>query len=246
MLIGIKIGPLSSKDHAEKMNDYTDYFEIYAAPGYEFTELENVDKPIVVHVAHSCEGVNLADPAKTEHNQSALRWAIKQADRYNADKIVIHPGFKENPACSFAVMLQFLKDNRDPRLLIENMPDTSDGFYHYCGSIEEIRQVMTEINIGFCLDFSHAAAYAKKKQLNQLQFFKELLALNPCYFHLTDTLLSEVFDEKYSEKHVHLLEGDLDLSFLKEILPNDAMLTLETPQILDKQIEEIEFLRALK
>ncbi|MFZ2970510.1 MAG: hypothetical protein WA063_05145 [Minisyncoccia bacterium] len=70
----------------------------------------------------------------------------------------------------------------------------------------------------------------------------EFLSLEPKHFHLTDTDLNKVFDRKYNEDHLNLGKGDMDINLILDIIPEDAWVTLETPQIQkdpERQIKEI-------
>lgn len=79
--------------------------------------------------------------------------------------------------------------------------------------------------------------------LDSEKLIRKLLILNPVHFHLADTDLSKVFDQNYNETHLNLGVGNINMELIKMIIPGNSEITIETPQNLKKQIEEIEYLK---
>lgn len=240
--IGIKIGPDINRQYIELISPHVDFLEVYALPDSEYEILEGFSKPIVIHVCHFDSGVNFANPSKRTENIIALRHSIELADKFRSTKIIFHPELKENEDCSKEVLVQFIKANHDPRLLIENMPFSSDGFEHFCRSFDEIKSLTRDLEIGFCLDFAHAVEYLDKtgKSIAELESF---INLKPKHFHITDTDQSKIFEGAYDERHLNFFEGNVDLEFCKSLLPGGSWITIETPTNINKQLKEIEYLR---
>jgi len=240
--IGLKIGPWTQD--IKRIDKWgADFFELYASQTLEW--LAGCKTPVkVVHMAHFRDGVNPANPARRKRNALALGLALSLANQTGAKKIILHPELKEGPDCSVEALVDFISSSYDSRLLIENMPYSSSGQSHYCSSPDEIKKVIEETKIGFCLDYPHAAEYAARLNLDLEMLLKNFLALKPRHFHLADTDLRSVFKEQYNEEHLNLWEGNLPLELIRKYIPEDAQITLETPKS-KKQREEMLYLRSL-
>lgn len=244
MKLGVKVGHWVSEDYVKEMSKYVDFFEIYTTVGYEFDFLREINKLYTVHIPHFwSDKINFANSKREKVNLEALRWAQHIADKFDSDKIVFHPEIIEDENCSLNVLIDFIHRNYDSRLLVETMPYSTKGFTHICGDVDELRMVVDKTKIGFCLDFSHVAEYAMKKDIDFELCLKNLLSLRPTYFHITDSDLKRVFIDNYMGKHFNFFEGNMDIELCKKYLPLDAWTLLETPPDIEKQKREIEFLR---
>lgn len=245
MKIGVKAGHWVSKKYIKKMSSDIDFFEIYATENWDQNNLglENYRKPIAIHVPHFKTRVNFANPERIENNLKALRLSISLANRFDSQKIIFHPELAENKNCSIDYLIRFLKENYDSRLLVENMPYSSEGFKHFCGNLKEVKNLIERAKVGFCFDYTHVAEYAKKMNLDLGLLFKQFLSLGPKHFHLTDTDLSKVSEIGYNEEHLNFWDGNVDFNLIKSNIPDDAWITLETPQSSEKQIREVEWLK---
>lgn len=241
--VGVKIGPQSPKDYVDKICQYADFIEIYGRVNFDYENVEACRKPVVVHAPHFQEGVNLANPEKEKQNLEALEWAHTTADKFGSNKIIFHCDSKENEECSLMQTIKFLKENFAPRIHIENMPISSEGVTHLGNTPEEIKMVMKETGVKFCLDLAHVAEYALLKKINLEKLLEDYFVLSPFHFHLSDADMERVANNQPNAYHKNLLEGDLDLKTLKRFIPKGSWVTLETPQILEKQKKEIEFLK---
>ena len=100
-----------------------DFIETMTIVGEDYNGLKKFGLPITVHTEHLSFGINPADPLLLEKNTKSMEFAIKTADMLDASVIVVHPGYLSNHNCSPQVVIDFLKDNYDPRILVENMPN---------------------------------------------------------------------------------------------------------------------------
>lgn len=244
--VGVKIMPSIKKGYIRQIENFADYFEIYADLNIKCDDnyLLELGLPVsAVHVAHFDNGVNFSDNSKKEINLLALKRALEIAYHFGSKKIIFHPELIEHGLCSVNNLIEFLKINYDSRLVIENMPFSSEGIGHLCRNYEEIKEVIVKTGIGFCLDFTHASEYAMRIGLDSEKLMRKLLLLNPIHFHLADTDLSKVFDLNYNETHLNLGMGDINMELIKKIIPKKSEVTIETPQNLQKQIKEIKYLK---
>ena len=89
-----------------------------------------------------------------------------------------------------------------------------------------------------CLDFPHAAEYAHSIGEPYTNFIRGLLRLRPKYFHISDTRIQNKRD-----LHLHLKDGNLRIEYLKDLVPEDAKIVIETAHYFRKQHKDIDILR---
>ncbi|MBN1385727.1 sugar phosphate isomerase/epimerase [Candidatus Woesearchaeota archaeon] len=244
MKVGIKVWPDVPLEYVRRIRDHVDFFELYAFPDHGYDDFLGIGRPIIIHNAHSFNKVNFADPAKGKINLASLMWSQHLADRFDSSKIIIHPELAENPACNIDSVRDFVRKHHDRRMMIENMPPAVHGFRHLVNTPEDVESVIRPCRIGFCLDLSHAFEYAHYFGLDVRPFIQRMVDLKPSHFHMTDTKLEKKPIGSYREIHMNFWEGGIDLDMLKGLLPKDAEVTIETPQVFEKQIKEIGFLRS--
>lgn len=236
MDIGIKIFP-QDLAYAKRISRYCDFFEVMAIHGKDFRHLKAIGKPMTIHMMHARWGVNLADPKKARINRIAADTARKAADILSADTIVVHPGIIENSKCSVDDSINFIR-GLDSRFIIENMPKMVGSCPVVGGSFEELRMMLKKTKKCMCLDFPHAAIYARCSGLEYILFIKKLLGLKPGYFHISDTRINDKKD-----MHLHLKEGDMNIRYLESLLPKDSRIAIENNHEFIRQHRDIDFLR---
>ncbi len=240
---GLKVGPGVTKEYLNAVRDNADFIEAYAHPDYDYRVLEYWDNPIIFHFPHSDNGTNFANPKKHDLNVLALRHTLQLADKFKAEKIIFHPELFEDDDCTHEVLEQFVKDNYDSRLHLENMPYNCKGVRHIGTSPEEVLYLLEQLGVKFCLDFAHATEYFAKigADRNSMQTF---LDLKPNHFHVTDTDLGKVNDQDFDEQHVAFGEGNMDIEWVKSLIPDNAFVTLETPMDSKRHLSELMQIRS--
>lgn len=239
---GLKVGPNVTREYLEAVHDSTDFIEAYAHPDHNYEVLEFWDKPINFHVPHSDNGTNFANPDKHDINVAILNHTYKLADKFGAGKIIFHPELFEDENCTCEVLERFVKENYDPRLHLENMPYNCKGVRHIATAPQEIQELLSRLNVKFCLDFAHATEYLTKVGADR-ELIHDFLALTPNHFHMTDTDLDKVADPDFDELHVSFGKGTMDLDWVKGLIPADASVTLETPMDATAHLSELKFMR---
>jgi len=243
--IGVKLTPFKiDKVYIGQISDYADYIELYIDLKKTNADQLNFDIPVAtVHITQFCGGVNFADSSREKINLVALEKALNIANSFKSEKVIFHPELIQHDLCSIEHLIEFLIRNHDCRMKIENMPLSSNGIRHLGANYAEIKEMVLQTKIGFCLDYAHACEYTTAMRLNPENVIKELLLLNPTHFHLVDTDLGKVFDINYNENHLNLGKGNIDIEMIKKNIPNGSEVTIETPQDLEYQIEEIRYLK---
>lgn len=243
MKIGVKVWP-EQAEYAYRIAKHADFVEIMAKRGEDFSFLDDIGLPFVVHAEHGLLGVNYADNAKRDDAHKSISFAIQLADRLDARTIIAHPGYLDGAATSrLENAIEFLSCIRDGRILLENLllkENFKDKLLECPFSMPERMDFMLKAaGKGFCLDFSHANVTASFLGMNYIELLEKFMELRPRHFHACGGVEGEPKD-----MHIHLWEGNLNIGAFKRMLPKDAWVTLETPCDLEGQIKDIEMMRS--
>src|SRR5574344_1539389 len=234
-LLGLKLWSINTDNYLYEAirlyeNHIYDYIELYVVPdslkllnSWEIVK-RNHNIPFIIHCPHFAHGFNLAKQEKKENNFKIYKEVKEFADRLNANYIIFHGGVDGN----IEEKAEQLSSFSEKRALIENKPYIAlpqmNGKYCRGYNLEEIKFLKDTAQCGFCLDIGHATCSAVSQGKNIYDYCKEFLSLNPDMFHLTDNKdLTSPYDS-----HLHLGKGQLDLKQIKQLLQNNAIITLET------------------
>ena len=249
MKIGLK---LYSKDVALipdagklKVKEFFDFVELYVIPGSYENTIENwkgLDVPYVIHAPHSYHGVNFAQVDKLETNLKHIGETQLFADTLGAAIIIVHGGNNG----SFDETLRQISLLDDSRMVLENKPKIglSNEVCVGCTPSEFQYGIEREVLNGIALDFGHASCAARSLGINAMEIIKDLMIFKPKIFHLSD---GDALSER--DIHLNLGRGDLDLSEFVSVIPDDSLITIETPRNplnkLDDFMKDILFLRRI-
>jgi len=201
---------------------YFQYIELFAVPG-TFNETIDYWKqfaiPIIIHAPHSAAGMNLALPEARERNTHKLQETFRFADTLKSEFVIFHSGVNGR----VEETIRQLRPFADPRCLIENKPAKGLNGEQCIGATpEEIKYIIEELPIGFCLDFGHAICAANTMKKNALDFVREFTALNPAMYHLSDGEYTSELDT-----HAHYGKGTFPLKELIHMLPHEKKVSNE-------------------
>ncbi len=235
--IGIKIFP-NGKAFYEVMEPYIDFVEIMAGEGAEYTWLQKRTKPIIIHHEHDGFGVNHANPEKKKKNLAATNWAIYLANKFNAEKIIVHAGHIESKECSLKEVIAQLEPVWDKRIIFENLITVANGHYMFCYNKKDLQLLTKTFKTGICLDLSHAIISGIEMHKNPEYFLKELQVLPILHGHVCDGHLETPIDQ-----HIHIGDGNFPLKEYLKYIPKNRDITVETPKNIEKAKKDIAFLR---
>ena len=188
--------------------------------------------PFGIHAPHSAAGLNLANPAAREANRAKIAESVKFADALEARYIIFHSGTN---GMSGEVVRQ-LSPFADSRFLIENKPIRGlDGSTCGGSTFADVKFIIDGIGkgTGFCLDFGHAICAANTLKKDPFEFIRELTALKPRVYHLTDGDYSSELDS-----HLHYGKGSFPLKELLSFVPDGGMVTNEAKREDGKSLRE--------
>ena len=203
------------------------YIELYVVPGSLecLPAWKKLKTPFIIHNAHFMQHFNLAKKECEVNNRKIYEETKRFADELNAPWIIFHGGIDGNIEETARQLAAF----RDPRALIENkpfraLPNRMGGTFCRGYNITELKMVMDITGCGFCLDFGHAVCAANSLHREPYSYIEELMTLNPAMYHLTDV------DDMTSEydSHPHLGQGELSLGRIFSLIPEKAVITVET------------------
>ncbi|MBI5003304.1 sugar phosphate isomerase/epimerase [Candidatus Woesearchaeota archaeon] len=235
--IGVKIFP-NGKAFYEIMEPYIDFVEIMAVEGAEYTWLQERTKSVIIHHEHDGFGINHANPAKRKKNQAATNWAIHLADKFNAEKIIVHAGHIENKECSLKEAAAQLQATWDKRIIFENLIAVANGQYMFCYDKKDLLFLTKTFKTGICLDLSHAIISGMEMHKNPEYFLKELKTLPIVHGHVCDGHVEVPIDQ-----HIHIGDGNFSVKEYLKYIPKERDITLETPRNIEKAKKDIAFLR---
>jgi deoxyribonuclease-4 len=221
------------------------FIELYIIPGsYEKTinAWKSLDIPYVIHAPHSLHSVNLAQEEKWQSNLRHFNEARRFADKLVSKTIIVHGG--NNGYISETIrQIRLLSE---PRIALENKPKVglqNELCIGWCPT--EFYEVFnTGVLDSMVLDFAHAAYAANSLKVDEMELIRGFMAFNPKVFHLSD-------GDASSERDIHLNlgKGSLNLVEILPFVPQNGLLTIETPRDGNKGLKDffndVHFLRKL-
>jgi len=224
-----------------KKEGFLDYIELYIVPdSYEKTidAWKGLDIPYIIHAPHSYSGLNFSIKDYEVKNRyligevDSFRKALKPA------KIIFHPGIQGSTNETIRQILLIKKDF--PELfdlaIIENKPKIGlKGEVCVGSSPEEIKRIIVETGIGFCLDIGHAIYYSSWANLQYENVIDSFLVLKPHVFHLSDGDMNSKID-----LHLNLGAGNFELTTILQKIPREACITIETNKDLAMNLKDFE------
>lgn len=241
---GLKLWSVNKNyiDIAKQLYDENiyDYIELYAIPS-SFDEYAHLWKPLnipyIIHAPHFMHGINFSYEEKLNDNIKLAYEALKYADYLSAEKIIFHPGIKGD----YRQTASQIKMINDERILIENKPynvavetealSLNDVCVGY--NPEQIKYIMQESGAGLCLDIGHGICAANSLNEDYLSFLNEFISLNPYMYHISDGDIKGTVD-----KHYNIGKGTFDFNALFSIIPNNAVISVETEKSSKENLDD--------
>jgi deoxyribonuclease-4 len=206
------------------------FIEVSVVPGTDPSPFADTHVPYVVHAATERHGVDIGNPLVHAPTRRALEESIRWADILGAEIIILHPGSGD-----LGESLAFLRDLRDDRLCIENMPRAGLGGETLTGATREELTALLGNRFRFCLDLNHAVKAAASEGAEYHAYIRDLLTLTPVIFHLADGHTGVPTDE-----HLPIGSGDYDIGFMVRCVAESPAprVTLETPRTMMGSLDE--------
>ncbi|HBD96521.1 MAG: hypothetical protein A2015_01105 [Spirochaetes bacterium GWF1_31_7] len=246
--IGLKLWSTNEnyKDHIISLYNEKlfDYIELYVKPDTYLSHgsfWKSLAIPFEIHAPHFGDGVNMSLPEKFDFNHNLYLQAKQFADDLHAHIIIFHPGVGGD----INETIRQIKVFNDTRIIIENKPQFGlNGELCVGHTPEEIKKIINETGVRFCLDMGHAICSANSKKINFMSYLHRFLELSPSLYHLTD---GEITSEK--DRHDHYGEGTYPIKQLLSLIPDGSIITneakKESHENLDCFKKDINYFRKL-
>ncbi|MFC1595728.1 sugar phosphate isomerase/epimerase family protein [Candidatus Margulisiibacteriota bacterium] len=219
-----------------------DYIELYVVPGTfnKYGQMwKDLNIPVNIHAPHFMHGMNLAIEEKKEENVSLIKEIQLYSELLNSEYIVFHPGINGTINSTIAqlnTIIEQLDSGTSDKILIENMPHIS-LYNDVCrgATIDEIKEVLDNTSVGFCLDIGHAVKTALYFKVNYSEYLSDLGKLNPAVIHLSDGMLDSIYDQ-----HLPIGEGEFDMAKIMSTINrfNNEYLLLETSKKSNENLDD--------
>lgn len=222
-------------------NNVFNYIELFTVPNSSGRFLKKWEKtkiPYLLHAPHSYSGFNLSlrefenDNCKTLEEIELYRRALKP--KY----IIFHPGIGGTVDETIRQLKLFSQEypNIFSIALLENKPKIGLKNEICIGACdEELRHLIDETGIRFCLDIGHAIYSAAWHGRHWDEFIEKLMALDPKVYHLSDGYL-----ESKKDCHLNFGKGDFDIMHLIRKMPNGSFVTIETDKKSANRLSDFE------
>ncbi len=237
------------KDDLINFKDKYDYIELYVYPAQMeklqgWTDLKNkYNIAFTVHAPHFSQHVNLADKSYFEYNRMVYEQVNAYAKALDAEYTVVHGGMDG----SVEEIVRQIEIIKPYKMRIENKPYVAprkpDTMVCRGATVEEIKFIQDNYDCGFNLDVGHAFCSAVSQKINQLEYVKQFLELNPDSYHISDGIYNDRIDI-----HYHLGDGDYEWNKIFPLLDKNLNWTLETitknnKDGLSKVVSDIKFIK---
>lgn len=245
MKIGLKIWSTNDYYFSQAQSLYAldvfDYVELFVVPhSSQYIDLwKRLGIPIILHAPHEMAGLNFAMPSYQNQNMILLDIVEEYRLALEPSIIIFHPGHSgivDETIKQINVGSQHYP-NMFEIAVIENIPQFGLNHEVCVGyDYDSLKKIIDQTDIGFCFDVAHAIVSSASEMVSWKEKLDQLLVLSPKIFHLSDGEYGSIID-----KHLHLGEGDFDLSYiLKKINSEQSMVSLETPKNNQVDLKDFE------
>lgn len=240
MKIGLKLWSTNTNVITEALaickKGLCDYIELFYVPGSinlisYWKKMAEI--PFVIHAPHTEKGLNPADSSMHANNVKLAEESFTYAQKLNADFVIFHPGMGGSLE---EVVRQLKTFGATKKMLIENKPYRSiNEPVVFCRgfSPQEIKYIVMNGGLGFCLDIGHAICAANSLKLDALAFIAEFAALQPTLYHISDGDFGSPIDS-----HLNFGQGNYPLKKIADKIPGNSMLTIETNKNLQDDLSD--------
>ena len=216
---------------------YYQYIELYAVP-YSYDKYSHLwlnlkfkhNISFLIHAPHYAGGLKLSQRESLSNNLLLADETKRFADKLQSDTIIFHPGIGGKTE---ETVFQ-LNKIKDQRIIIENKPYYAFKKTMICNghSPEEIKYIMKNAQVGFCLDIVHAICAANALKKSSMEYLKEFITLEPRMIHLSDSNRDSIEDT-----HLNLGKGSLDLSTIIKMLSLQKKITIESDKNFNNDLD---------
>lgn len=235
--VGVKIFP-DNKEYVKKIDGYVDFYEIVIVEGKKYDFVSKIKKPFFFHSDDFKYQTNLSNPDVNNANEKYLAFSLALLKEHNALGLIVNPGTRFNNRCSTDNLVTLFKKYNAKKIIIENQPPLKNRTYpFFARNYDEMYTLLKKTGVSCCLDLLHAYASSFFFDKDPEKFCRDLLDLRPRNIHISNGK-----NGSYIDYHLHFSDGDFNMMQMKDIIPADSWVTLDTANDIDIQREEIKFI----
>ena len=218
-----------------------DYVELYVVPGSDKScsqKWRQAKFPFILHAPHSSDGFNLS----LKECEAKNRILIKEVDSFrevlSPRYVIFHPGTNGSIRETIRQISMFRHEFAElfNLAVVENKPKIGINGEECIGvSPEEIKELLNETGLGFCLDVGHAICYAAWKRTEYESVIEQFIKLKPKMFHLMDGDVNSKTDV-----HLNFGKGNFKLKEILSKIPPDAYISVETNKKSKSNLNDFE------
>ena len=231
----------------DRFFDYVELLVIPGANGSFIREWKQLRSPFSLHAPYSALGFNFSLKENEDKNRLMLQEVESYRFALNPAYIDFHSGVDGTVEETIRQIKLFKREFKQifNVTVIENKPKVGlNGESCIGASPEEMKRILDETGLEFCLDFGHASCYSAWSQIVYEDVINQFLELGPKIFHLSDGKRESVTD-----RHDHFGDGNFNLPYILSVIPVDSRVTIEckkgSKENLDDFKENVSYLRNL-
>ncbi len=222
-----------------------DFIELYIVPNHQPKNIEILKNiPLILHAPNYNHKFNLGVDNKIFRD--SIQTIKKIIEDVNTNKAIFHPGVKDKDF-SEQVLESNIKKIKEEKIdiIMENIPCISfDKKYELpYASLEQFKKLVNKFNLKVCIDIAHTFASANYLNIDKFTNLNDFLKLKPFMIHICDGDFNSDID-----KHLSFNKGDFPLAKIKEAIPNNSLITVETPKRngLSEDLINLNYFKKLK
>lgn len=229
MQTGLKLWSINTDfyyQEAKKLyqQGFFEYIELYVVPNTLDTlaKWKKLAIPFILHAPHFKHSVNLADPDQFPYNKKIFAEIEIFRKELSAEYTIIHSGMNGNIKETIR-QLQIIKPQN---FCIENKPfiaPLKPEFKCVGSTLDELKEILANLNCGFCLDIGHALCTANSLNMEPYAYLSDFQKLSPSMYHLSDGIIDSPLDQ-----HLHFGEGNYNIKKILSFINPHAKTSIET------------------
>ena len=206
-----------------------DYVELYVVAGSVESSLEQWKRtkfPFILHAPHAYGGLNFSLKECAAGNRTLIGEVGAFHSALDPKMVIFHPGIQGSIEETIRQIQMFKKEFPDifKSAVLENKPKLGLKDEICVGaSAEEMKRILEETKLGFCLDIGHAICYSAWKKAAYEGVLDEFMKLRPRIFHLSDGDVNSPTD-----MHSNFGKGNFELDAIVPRIPAGAYVSIET------------------
>jgi len=198
---------------------------------------KELDIQLTIHAPYWIN-LNSEEREKIEKSKERILNSLKIGDLLNASLVVFHPGYygkmdKKKTFENIKKEILELQEKRKELKIKTQLAGETTGKKNVFGSIEEIKKLVDETGIRFCLDIAHIKARYGENRISLKELFK--MFKGPLHLHFSGIEYGEKGEKK------HKLTEEKEIEELVKNIPKQRRVTIinESPMPVEDSVKTL-------